>query len=171
VYDGRGIDPDVEVELDAISNVLNGMVTNHIIFDYATKYRTDLDSISESASFGLSEDEYSEFIAYAQEQEFEYNTSTEKQYKQLLETAQREKYFEDAEAEFEELFAKIEPRKEQDMAKFEEQIKEFLEHEIVSRYHFQTGGIQYGLENDPFIDKALAVFSGNYSNILSNTEK
>jgi carboxyl-terminal processing protease len=171
VFDGRGIEPDVKVEFDPVSNVLNGMVSNHIIFDFATKYRTENDSIPNAKEYGLTEKEFSEFISYAQSQEFEYNTGTEQQYKDLVEAAKKERYYDHAAAEFEELFAKIEPRKDQDILNFEDQIKDFLEHEIVGRYYYQTGGIQYGLENDPYIDKAIEVFSDNYTEILANTEE
>lgn len=170
VFDGRGIEPDIEVDLEDLSNVLNGMVSNHIVFDYATMFRTDKDSIDDARSFSLTDEEYRAFIAYAKAQDFEYNTGTEKHYKKLLEVAKKERYFDEAQAEFDELFAKIEPNKEADIKKFEDQIRDFLQMEIVGRYHFQTGGIEYGLENDPFIDKAISVFDNEYASILSTTE-
>jgi len=80
--------------------------------------------------------------------------------------AKDEKYYEGAEKEFDQLFARIEPKKERDLIKFKTQIKEYLENEIVGRYYLQRGRAQNALPVDKCILKSADVFASGYSDIL-----
>lgn len=167
VYDGRGISPDVEVKPDDASNILVGMVNEHVLFDWATRYAASHPTIDSAYAFHLTDAEYSEFVAYANAQKFEYNTETEALYKELKRAAEQEKYYGGAEKEFDQLFAKINPDKGQDLMKFKTQIREYLENEIVSRYYYQDGRIKASLPLDPVVKKAQEVFSTTYTGILA----
>lgn len=166
VYDGRGIAPDVEVRPEDASNVLLGLIHNWVIFEWATDYRQQHKGIDSADVFRLSDQEYQDFVQWAKNREFEYDTYTEELFRQLKEAAKEEKYYEGAEKEFDQLFARIEPDKEQDLLKFKSQIKEYLENEIVSRYYFQDGRIRASLPQDPCIVKAKEVFNSAYATIL-----
>lgn len=167
VFDGRGIKPDVEVELPNASNILNGLMLNHVIFHYATKFRAGKDSIPAAREFGLTDAEYSAFAAFASTQEFSYDTRTEALFKELEKIAAEERYKEGAEKEFKELFDKIQPHKEDDLIRFKSEISEFLESEIVARYYYQTGRIEYSLSRDSYVERALSVFDKDYNEILA----
>jgi carboxyl-terminal processing protease len=167
VYDGRGISPDVEVLPDEASNILAAMVNDWVIFDWATEFRTKNPKIDSSDVFRLTDAQYQDFVNWAPNRKFEYNTGTEQLYKELKEQATTEKYYQGAEKEFDQLFAKIEPNKGQDLLKFKSQIKEYLENEIVSRYYYQDGRIRHSLPQDPCIVKSKEVFSSNYKAILA----
>ncbi|MFZ6053137.1 S41 family peptidase [Halocola ammonii] len=169
VFDGRGIRPDVYVEDEQLSNILNGLIAEQVVFNYATKFHRENSEIAASEEFELSDSQYKEFVAYALKQEFEYNTATEKMYEELKRTAEREKYIEGAEVEFEKLLAKIEPKKEEDLMKFRSQIQEYLENEIVSRYYYQTGRVKHSLDRDPYISTAMKTLRDGYSDILAGT--
>lgn len=166
VYDGRGISPDVVVEPEDLSNILGGLASEWITFKWATKYQLNHSAIDSADVFRLTEEEYAAFVEYASQQEFDYKTNTEALYKELKKVAEEEKYYTGAENEFNQLLAKIEPSKEQDLIKFKGQIKPFLENEIVSRYYYQNGRIQNSLPEDPCIIKAGEVFNSNYSQLL-----
>ena len=71
---------------------------------------------------------------------------------------------------FDELFAKIDPKRDSDLLKFKPQIKEFLENEIVGRYYYQTGRSKNALREDPCIKKSLEVFASNYNQLLAPVE-
>ena len=88
-------------------------------------------------------------------------------YKKLKDAAKDEKYYEGAEKEFDQLFARIEPKKNQDLMKFKKQITEYLESEIVSRYYYQDGRLKASLPQDPVTKRALQVFSSNYSTLIT----
>ena len=167
VFDGRGISPDVEVKRDDASNILAGLMNHYVIFNWASIYAAKHPTIDSASTFRLSDIDYNDFVNYAVQQKFEYNTNTEELYKKLKDAAKDEKYYEGAEKEFDQLFTRIEPNKNQDLMKFKKQITEYLESEIVSRYYYQDGRLKASLPQDPVTKRALQVFSSNYSTLLT----
>jgi carboxyl-terminal processing protease len=167
VFDGRGISPDVEVKRDDASNILAGLMNHYVVFNWASIYAAKHPTIDSASTFRLSDSDYNDFVNYAVQQKFEYNTNTEELYKKLKDAAKEEKYYEGAEKEFDQLFARIEPNKNQDLLKFRKQITEYLESEIVSRYYYQDGRLKASLPQDPVTKRALQVFSSNYSTLLT----
>lgn len=167
VFDGRGISPDVEVKRDDASNILAGLMNHYVVFNWASIYAAKHPTIDSASTFRLSDSDYTDFVNYAVQQKFEYNTNTEELYKKLKDAAKDEKYYEGAEKEFDQLFSRIEPNKNQDLLKFRKQITEYLESEIVSRYYYQDGRLKASLPQDPVTKRALQVFSSNYSTLLT----
>ena len=167
VKDGRGISPDLEVKEDEASHILRSLVDSWVIFHWATEYHRTHATIDSADAFRLTDAEYSQFIQFANGRDFHYDTDTEKVFEKLKKTAKEEKYFEGSEKQFEELFSKIEPKKESDLMKFKPQIKEFLENEIVGRYYYQTGRSKNALREDPCIVKSMEVFASNYNQLLA----
>lgn len=170
VFDGRGISPDVEIEQEEMSNILNGLMSNHIIFKYATSYAQKHSEIAEPEQFDLAS-EYDDFVEFAMSKEFSYNTGTEAIMKELKQMAEAERYYEGAESAFAQLEASISPERSRDLVKFREQIEFTLEEEIISRYYYQEGVIRYALANDRFVAEALDIFKNRYSGILAGTSK
>ena len=170
VSDGRGINPDVEVKEEDAAHILRSLVENWIIFHWATDYQRNHASIDSADVFHLTDEEYNQFVAFAKGKDFHYDTHTEKLFEQLKKTAKEEKYFEGSEKQFDELFVKIEPKRENDLIKFKPQIKEFLENEIVGRYYYQTGRSKNAVHDDPCVLKSLEVFSSNYNQLLAPVE-
>ncbi|HEY8403260.1 MAG TPA: S41 family peptidase [Flavobacteriales bacterium] len=166
VYDGHGITPDVEVKPEEASQVLSALVQNWVIFNYATRYHSQHPTIDSAEVFRLTDEEYNDFVQFAKNQKFEYETGTEQLFAELKRVAQEEKYYEGAEKEFEQLYSRIEPRKEADLIKFKGQIKEYLENEIASRYYLQRGRAKNALPIDQCIAKSKEVFASNYADIL-----
>jgi len=167
VFDGRGISPDVEVKRDDASNILAGLMNHYVVFNWASIYAAKHSTIDSASTFRLSDNDYNDFVNYAVQQKFEYNTNTEELYKKFKDAAKDEKYYEGAEKEFDQLFARIEPNKNQDLMKFKKQITEYLESEIVSRYYYQDGRLKASLPQDPVTKRALQVFSSNYSTLIT----
>jgi carboxyl-terminal processing protease len=167
VFDGRGISPDVEVKRDDASNILAGLMNHYVVFNWASIYAAKHPTIDSASTFRLSDNDYNDFVNYAVQQKFEYNTNTEELYKKLKDAAKDEKYYEGAEKEFDQLFARIEPNKNQDLMKFKKQITEYLESEIVSRYYYQDGRLKASLPQDPVTKRALQVFSSNFSTLIT----
>lgn len=167
VWEGRGIAPDIEVDLGDDAHVLMAMMERNIIFHYATQYRMQHDKISPAQDFSLSDSEYKSFCDFVLSRNISYETNTEKLYTQLKKTAQEERYYEGSENEFAQLFARIEPQTKKDLEKFRPQITEVLEEEIVSRYYYQTGRTKKYLAVDPVVRRSLEVFAKEYTNVLS----
>lgn len=169
LHDGKGINPDIPVTARDLSAVSQVLVIKLLVFDYATKYHKAHASIAAPEEFKLSDQEYQEFIDYLSDKDYEYETETESLLEELKETAKEERYFEQAEEEFEILKAKMVVDKKDDLTKFQEEIRELLEYEIIARYYFDRGRIEASLKNDPVVIEALNVLNSKekYDSILA----
>jgi len=173
VYDGGGIEPDVFVEPYRYSQISASLIGKYHIFDFATKYFYQNKSIPPVSSFDITDDIYQKFLGFIADKDYDYETLSERKMKELKETAQREKYFERIEEEYE-LFSKsLMHNKEDDLITFKEEIKFLLRNEIVSRYYYQKGRIESNLSFDNDIKKAKEVLKNNdlYTSILNGTYK
>jgi carboxyl-terminal processing protease len=168
VKDGRGIEPDIRVELPELSKLSVQLITKDLVFNYATEYAYKNKSIAKAGEFKLSNEEYAAFKKYVSEQAFEYSTASEEQLKKTKISAEKEGYFKDIEAEYQAMLTKLTPSKERDLDKFQEEIRQMLENEIVSRYYFQNGRILDSFKNDPVLQEAKKILSDNtrYQKIL-----
>lgn len=168
VIDGRGIEPDLEVELKDLSRFTATIFRNHFFFNFATSYYYSHPTIKNASDFELTDEEYNEFKAYVLDQDFSYSTASEEMLKKMKETAEEEGFFEDSEAEFNSLMDKVVPSKERDLEKFKSEIKSLLENEIISRYYYQKGRAKNSFKEDVFIEKSLEVLKDKkqYDTIL-----
>lgn len=155
--DGRGIEPDVKVELPELSKLSVQMITKDLIFNYATEYASQNKSIAKAGEFKLSDSEYASFKQYVMKQTFDYSTTSEEQLKKIKTTAEKEGYFKDIETEYQVMLTKLTPSKERDLDKFQEEIRQMLENEIVSRYYYQNGRTVDSFKNDPILQKAKEI--------------
>lgn len=165
VFDGRGVTPDVEVPLEEMSNILGGLLRNNLLFKYATRYQYSVDSIAAPESFDLG-NQYNDFVSFALENDFQYDTETEAIFAELKEVAEIEQYYDRAGDLFASLEERLQPNKTLDLQSFRDQIEYSLEEEIVTRYYYQNGAIRFALKNDPVVERALKVFGDEYTRIL-----
>lgn len=159
VIDGRGIEPDLVVEKDDYSRLLLMLVSNNVIFNFATDYKRSHETIAPAKTFKLSPEDYAAFKAYALKQDFTYSTASEEQLERMKKTAEAEGYFEDIKSDYEQLLSKVTPSKERDLDKFQEEINDILSSEIVSRYYYQNGRAEQAFQTDKDVLKALEVLS------------
>jgi carboxyl-terminal processing protease len=170
VIDGRGIEPDEEVEPDEFSRLTAVLYGSNFIFDFATQYYYENSDNIPDENFNLPSSTYEAFKAYVLEQDFTYSTASEEQLKKMKETAEEEEFYDDLKEEYEALLKKVVPSKERDLEKFKKEIIKLLENEIVSRYHYQEGRAIHAFKDDVFMRKALEIFNtdGKYNTILGN---
>ncbi|WP_163710577.1 S41 family peptidase [Mangrovibacterium lignilyticum] len=159
VYDGGGITPDVKLDLDQISSLTINLVQDYMIFDFATQYAYQHESIPQPEDFKVTPEIYNEFKSFLKEREFSYESQTETALDELEETAKKEKYYELAKSQFEELRAKVGHELDKDLEQFQTEIKEMMTDEIVSRYYYQKGAIRASIQTDRGIDKAEEVLN------------
>ena len=168
VIDGRGIEPDVNVELDDLSRLSAMLLTKNLIFNFASEFASKNNTISKPEEFKLSDSQYEEFKAFALKDEFSYTTASEEALKKMKETAQKEGYFNEVKNEYEAMMTKVTPSKSRDLDKFKEEISQILENEIVSRYYYQKGRTVNSFRYDNVLLKAKDVLgnSKEYNTIL-----
>ncbi|HPG72640.1 MAG TPA: S41 family peptidase, partial [Bacteroidales bacterium] len=143
VYDGGGVLPDIVIEPENLSNISMSLLEKNLIFDFATKYKSDNQTISEASAFDASGKVYDEFVEYISNKEYDYETESEELLNELVETAKTEKYYDIAVAELEALRKKLAHDKNKDLQVFRDEIAEMLGSEIVHRYYYQKGRTQY----------------------------
>lgn len=157
VYDGGGIQPDFQVEAQTLSQVTIALLTQSLIFDYATIFAARHDSIASIEEFEITDYMYDNFRTFVASRDFTYNTRSEESLKKLMETARREKYYDMADEEFAALEQKLAHDNEKDLNNFSDEIKQLLKEEIAVRYYYQKGRMEAILEKDTGIDKAVEV--------------
>jgi carboxyl-terminal processing protease len=168
VIDGRGIEPDVEVELEEFSRLTATLFRENLIFDFATDYYfKHIDNVPEQ-DFTLSDADYELFKQFVLDHEFTYSTASEERLKKMKETAEAEGFYGDLEEEYNALLQKVVPSKERDLTKFRMQIQRLIENEIVSRFHYQKGRAVHAFKDDKYIEAALNVLNNlnEYNTIL-----
>ena len=159
VYDGVGIDPDIKLEPEKLSQIGIALITKNLMFDFATEYRAKHEAIGSAKNFQLSDAEYDEFVAYVTKQGFSYETRSEKIIDALKETAEKEKTFAAIDNDYETMKKAMIHDKKQDLYKEKKQIKGILEEEIASRYTLNAGRLEASFKNDEEIAKAVEILN------------
>jgi carboxyl-terminal processing protease len=170
VIDGRGIDPDIALEKEDLSQFSALLFSKNIFFNYATQYHANKKEIATADKFQLSDDEYALFKTYVLNAKLSYSTAAQNALKKLKLEAEKEGTFDDLKAEYENILVKISPDPAKDLDKYRIEIAEMLENEIVSRYYFQKGRTINSFEHDPAVIKAIqtAMDNNSYNAILKN---
>lgn len=169
VYDGGGLDPDVEMEAEYYAPITVSLISKGLIFNYATRYAYEKASIPPAADFKLTDAEYNSFKQWLNDKDYDYTTKVEQDLVKLEESAKKEKYYEDIQNQLHDLEKKVKHNKELDLEKFKNEIKQVLEEEIASRFYLQKGNIEASFDNDSDVQKAIELLSdtSNYNKLLS----
>ena len=169
VRDGGGVLPDSVTTDSRKLNIAYYILMQNHYFDYATRYAQKHKSISSPDKFSLTDAEFNDFVNYlVNEKKFTYTTQTENYFKQLAEVAQFEGFDQTAKAEFDALKARLMPDVEKNIHDNRKEIEEMLTVEIIQRYYFQKGQVQYMLKDDTDLKVATDFLKNNsrYNQVL-----
>jgi carboxyl-terminal processing protease len=171
VKDGAGIMPDIYIEPKDYSDLLIALLTENLLFNYATDYYYKHDSIAAPRDFALSDSEYKSFVDFVLTHDFEYKTTSKEMLKKMEQVIKDDSFWEEAETEFAALKGKLERNVENDLIKFKPEIQKMLESEILVRYYYSKGQIEGFLAHDDDVKKALEVLSNKslYASVLDGT--
>jgi len=157
VYDGGGIEPDIDVSNYNYSNIAISLVTKNLIFDFATKFFYENEKINSVSDFQITDKIFNDFINYISDKDYDYTTQSEKKLKELKEIAEKEKYYESVKDEYELLNKKLIHNKDEDLITFRNEIEQLLKNEIVSRYYYQKGRIESNIKSDQVVKEAISI--------------
>lgn len=168
VFDGGGVDPDLEIKSKSISAITISLITKALIFDYALQYHFTHETILSARDFKLSDQEYESFVTWLGDKEFDYTTKVEKTIETLTKFAKTEKYYDNIKAEIEDLESKVMHNKEQDLQEFSSEIKSLLEERIVDQYYLMKGNFEASFDNDVQVQAAIKLLqdSEKYNSLL-----
>lgn len=173
VYDGKGIAPDIELDTTRFSSVAYNLFVKYLIFDYATRFASQNPGIEPANKFEITDAIFSDFKNFVAEKGFDFNTTADKNLSDLKASAQAEGCWDEIKDDFENLKAKIEKHKLEDIDNNRNEISQLLKLEIVSRYYFQKGRIESSLSTDKDLQQSVriindvpaytAILDGSYS--------
>lgn len=159
VYDGGGVKPDVTITNKEYPSIILSLIRDHHLFNFANKFAFENKDIADPLTFEISDAVYAHFVTYLKEQNYTYETQTERAFELLEETAEGEEYLEAIKENIEILKKSYFAHKENDIEKYKSEIKEFLLDEIILRYYYRKGQLQVALKNDPTTKKAIALLN------------
>ena len=173
VLDASGITPDITIDKKKYDKIVVALLSNNLIFNYATQYVLKHDSIPPADEFKLTDSEYEDFVMYLKEKEYDFETNTEKGVKALRKKAEKEELLDQISTEIDLIEQKLINKKRKQIYQEKKQIKKLLEVEIATRFYLQKGKIQNELSEDPDIEEALNVLSekSRYQTLLSGEQK
>jgi carboxyl-terminal processing protease len=170
VIEGRGIQPDVEVETPFMSTLMARLLSDFEVFGYATAVASRLDSadVPDPVSYTMDDATWSGFGDHLEAAGFEYSTESIAVLKELKEVMEIEQYDQVAAEATADLAARLEPNLDRDLALFEDEIRQALEEEVVLRFHLAAGMVERSLSEDPAVLRAQAVFGPEWSRIIGD---
>ena len=158
VYDGGGIDPDLQLPKPEDSKLVDALVSKDYIFDFAT------------TKFHLTDKDFDDFVAFVKSKDLSYKTESEEKLDALKEASTDEKYFDALKEQYEIIKKKLAHDKEQDLAKNKKEILTLLENEIAGRYYYAYGRVKKGNQNDSEVAKAIELIGNptEYNELLAS---
>jgi carboxyl-terminal processing protease len=167
VYDGGGIQPDVELAETKLSAIAEALQKNDAIFNYATAYFYKNPNPG-NAIPTITDDDFNDFKAFLKKENFSFDTETEKQLKMTLEAAQNEKIDENIKAEYQNLLTALRKSEDIQLDKNKNEIKELLLDELIKRYQYKEGLYQYYIQHNSEVKKATELLANNneYNKII-----
>ena len=172
VFDGGGISPDITVESEKFSNMTFALITQQIVFDYATIFAVENTTIEKPENFVLSNTNYEAFKTYVSSlKDFKYQTESLDLLNKLKAASKREGYYDYTQSAMAELEKQIAPCISRDMDLFKPEISELLSLELVRRYYYQKGAILLNLKADKEVAMAIETLGkkDEYNGMLNGT--
>ena len=168
VIEGRGIQPDIEVETPFMSTLLERLLDEYALFDYATAVASRLDSaqVPDPVSYSLAEADWQGFEPHLKDKGFTYSTESMAVLADLKEVVGIEQYDGVSSEAMASLEAALEPDLSRDLGLFEAEIRQALEEEVVLRFHLAAGMVERSLTEDPTVLRALDAFGEEMESII-----
>lgn len=168
VYDGGGVEPDIDVEKEKLHTLTRELNRKGLIFDFVTRFVTTHDSIDSPREFQVSDKIYNDFKAFVKEKNFTYKTKADKDLAKLEKTFAEEEYTADLQDALQQMRKKLEQSKDYDLDKHKEEVKRLLREDIIQRYYYKQGVIESSFMYDEDIKAAIEILNdkAKYDKIL-----
>ncbi len=154
--DASGITPDVEIEREIGDlNISYYLLVENLYFKYANQYVLNHVAIASPKDFSLTDEEFDDFVKFVVDSKFTYRLESERYLSDLYELVRYEGLDVISDSLFMELKAVLKPNVERDIKLFKEDVKEILEKEIVKRYYYHWGELEYSIKSDDELQKLM----------------
>lgn len=173
VYDGGGIVPDIKLEPQYISRFAVTLYGMGYISDWADKYLREHQTMRiDVRSFALTDDEYSDFVAFIADKDVPYESATRRALKYLDEAISSDLYDEELRDEVQRFGELIKDDKLSNMQTYRNEIEDMLIMEIISRFAYSQGAVERSASVDECVNKAIDLIlnTEEYNRILSEQD-
>ena len=159
VTDSRGIEPDIMVKSSYYNSLTEKLLFDDYISDFTNIEMKNIKDSIDPSTYVLSEEAYSRFSQFVLDQDVKYTTESYQLLESLKESAVREDRFNENIITFIDLDSIFSANISRDLKKYKDEISFFIENEIISRTHYQSGRIEASLKYDSCVTKALEVLN------------
>lgn len=167
VYDGGGIQPDIELEETKKSTIAEVLLKNDAVFNFATQYYYKHPTLGETIPV-VSDLDFADFKAFLKKEKINFDTETELALKNTLEKAKKEKLDDTIINEYNLLLNALQKSEEALLDKNQKEIKKIIQEELIKRYQYKEGLYKFYTQNNFEIMKAKSILenSSEYNKIL-----
>ena len=148
--------PDIELTESEISEFTKDIIKQNFVFNYATNYYYENSTIDLN-TFKLNDADFSDFIDYLKQNNFEFKTKTETALNSVIKIAKEEGFDEDLSSSYTAMVKDINAIKDDEINNNKSQLLVLLENEIILRYFYREGLYKYYLLNNNEIQKATDI--------------
>ena len=149
-----GIQPDIVLTDSQKVDICYSLVRGHHFFDYANRYRQTHNGIAPPDKFEVSDEELERFMQFLDEKKFVYETETSRYLDDLLEVAEKEDIDSLSMQAMTLLRKTLRPSFRDAIMRHKDEVKMLLGADIVERYYFQKGRVEFMLRDDKALKKA-----------------
>ena len=167
VFDGGGVQPDVEIELSKETPITKAILNENLVFNFATDYYYK-NSVDELSSFKLSDSDFNNFKSFLKSTNFNFETKTEKALEDAILIAEEEELNGVINSEMNDLKNALQTYKANTINVNKTQLKSLLTDEIIKRFFYSEGLYEYYTVNNTEITKAVSILNNpkEYASIL-----
>ena len=150
-----GIQPDIVLTDSQKVDICYTLAKEHHFFDYANRYRQTHNGITRPDVFEVTDEELEDFMNYLDSKGFVYETETSRYLDDLIEMAQKEDIDSVSLQTMDSLRVRLRPSFREAILRHKDEVKQLLGADIVERYYFQRGRVEFLLREDKALKKAL----------------
>jgi carboxyl-terminal processing protease len=164
VFDGGGVQPDVEIEISKKTEATEVLISSKAIFNFAIDYFYKNSKIAATENYEFSNTDFKNFTSYLV-LDTSFVTNQERLFKAAFLSAENN----GISKEYQKIKEKLFEEKIVQIAKNEDILKVLLEEEILEKYYYKEGVYQHHLKNDATIREAVKLLQNQdkYKQILS----
>lgn len=167
VYDGGGVNPDIEVNIEKESKLIKALKKENLIFDFSIDYinRTKELNIENFETNGKIVEEFRDYIKKVG---FKYESDTDKKIDELEKIATSEEYFSSIENSIKDLQKQLDEEKQKAFQKDTEILKKLITENVLRKLGYDDAVYTYYTEEGEVIKEAISVLNStnNYRKIL-----
>ena len=173
VYDGGGIMPDVKLEAEYTSRFAMTLYAMGLIDEFGDEYmkRHHHESI-DNRQFSISDEEYELFVEFAKTKDVAYTSETRHALTQLKKATKADRFDEQLASHIADIERELKDDTESNLRTYRKEVTEWLNRNIVMRYSYSEGAIEYSLRDDKEIAEAVKLLSNpaEYNEILTSRD-